>query len=96
MNISIVVEESLPRHGGEFRQHLWKFYVGENSGFIQLTLDEFRSEFRPSRRHKWRLSESWGRLSHIRSTIGKPEVPQHVALEAWDQITKKIRVEGLT
>lgn len=78
----------------------WRFYVDlKGNSHIHAQLDGYCHEERPSRRHGWRTTNRWGRLSHdsrYNTLEERPNPPQEIQAELMQDLMDSIVLEGMS
>lgn len=72
-------------------RQVWEFWL---NGSVQLVLDIYRVEQRPTRRHGWRATGVHNRLQPRASTIMERDtpLPTDVVAEALQQVRERLSV----
>lgn len=79
--------------GGDLQQTIWRFWF--NDSRMQLALDAYAVQERPSKRHKWQSVQEWSRYKQDRQVLKRNaiEIPDDVGTEALRQVREKITLE---
>lgn len=60
-------------------RELWRFWLDMGGQRLDLVLDEYHYQTRPTKRHGWKSQSFWKRVDERHNTMLKPNVPREVA-----------------
>jgi hypothetical protein len=83
---------AVDRIHNELSAERWVFYFYAETNL--LALDNYYRLSKATKRHRWKIEESYSRLASSRdaSNMTNPPLPEDIKHEAWKNFTKTIRV----